>query len=455
MLFIFALVFCAIVQIQGFQNPPPTYEAKDYTTWYGTSGNSRVGSISIPAGDSDTINLYRLDLVGDAYTRGFDHGALLYREIQEFTGPKLDVYLADMILDINLSGLPPQIVDKALAAQKALGAAAPKIFREAMSWVWDNEEEFVPQYIKDELDGIADGVCSKLIGRCNATDWALTLKQLNMLPELIRMACTMFGAYGEAVPVGSNTLVQLRALDFGGGPFANYTVVQVHRDPNSFQEFVSISFPGFAGVITGIASKGIGISEKVWMDYSKGFSTAPGSYKGEADVLVLRRILEFAKNRNDAEAMLSASNRTWGMWVGIGDYDTMVFETNVYKQAQNIPYNDDTVSSQTGQPPMKNLVYVDKHPQPSGDGPFGSLPTVLKAYYGNITLDSAKIITQYHGSGDLHIAIYDYAKQIMDISVGRVNSDGNYGPEGVGGSVWEAHNRPYIRFNLPDLWNGV
>eukprot|EP00666_Eupelagonemidae_sp_cell4sb_P006027 gene6027-4196_t len=41
-----------------------------------------------------------------------------------------------------------------------------------------------------------------------------------MLPELIRMSCTMFGAWGSATPTGN--LTQLRALDFGSGPFANY-----------------------------------------------------------------------------------------------------------------------------------------------------------------------------------------------------------------------------------------
>ncbi len=43
-----------------------------------------------------------------------------------------------------------------------------------------------------------------------------------MLPELIRMACTAYGAWGNAT--GGKGLTQVRALDFGGGPFANYTV---------------------------------------------------------------------------------------------------------------------------------------------------------------------------------------------------------------------------------------
>jgi len=96
----------------------------------------------------------------------------------------------------------------------------------------------------------------------------------------------------------------LRALDFGSGPFANYTVLTVHRDTTvtteTPQAFVSVSFPGFVGVITGVSQRGIGVSEKVWMTYNdaKKQSTdglkqlQPGSYHGEPDVFVLRDILQ-------------------------------------------------------------------------------------------------------------------------------------------------------------------
>ena len=37
-----------------------------------------------------------------------------------------------------------------------------------------------------------------------------------MLPELIRMTCSMIGAWGSATEDGQ--LLQLRTLDFGGAP---------------------------------------------------------------------------------------------------------------------------------------------------------------------------------------------------------------------------------------------
>lgn len=68
------------------------------------------------------------------------------------------------------------------------------------------------------------------------------------------------------------------------------------------------------GVITGIAQNGIGVSEKVWMTYDKR-SLQPGSYNGEADVFVLRDILEKTNTREEAAARLAKADRTWGMYV--------------------------------------------------------------------------------------------------------------------------------------------
>lgn len=81
------------------------------------------------------------------------------------------------------------------------------------------------------------GLCASPLAPtdCNSAEWAQNIKTMNMLPELIKMACTAYGAWGDATKNnGHGGLTQVRALDFGGGPFANYTVIQVHRgDPNS------------------------------------------------------------------------------------------------------------------------------------------------------------------------------------------------------------------------------
>ena len=110
----------------------------------------------------------------------------------------------------------------------------------------------------------------------------------------------------------------------------------------------------------------------------------------------------------------------------------------------------------TGQPYIESVVYVDRHGQPSHEGPNGTLPTALRDFYKNISLETTKTIMKYHASGDHHIASYNYNERQMYLSVGRINSEGFYGPDTLGGDLdlWKAFNRPYLRFNLDDLWEG-
>jgi hypothetical protein len=163
-------------------------------------------------------------------------------------------------------------------------------------------------------------------------------------------------------------------------------------------------------------------------------------------------MLKFAINRADAESYLQSIRRTWAIWVGVGDYETRKFDLIAYRQADVQVYTDVTAPTMTGQPYLESIAYVDKHPQPSGEGPTGTLPTALTSFYGNITLENSKIITQYHRTGDVHIATYDYESKEMYLAIGKINHKGDYG---VDGEVWKAYNRPYLKFNLNDFWKGV
>jgi hypothetical protein len=449
-----------------YKPAPPTLEAKDYTSWKSLVNGCRRAEIyaDVPTSldPNDSIKMIRLDLVGDAKSRGYCHGYLLAEEIVEFTGPQLDKFYASEVLNLKLLNLSafPEPLQKILGGlRKGLAIEAPKAFNDAMAWVWEKEKSYVPSYLIDEIAGIAQGMCDKLSKAhiaCDPEAWAIKIQNLNMLPELIRMTCTAFGAWGEATAT-KDTLVQLRALDFGEGPWVNYTVVAVHRGipNNNGNSFVSVSFPAFVGVITGISSRGVGISEKVWENYNK-FDLQPGSYDGEADVFVLRDILEKSLTKADAEAYINKVQRSWGIWAGIGDYDSLTFDLVTYSQQAVTVYTDATIGQVTGQPMLKSIAYVDKHPQPSGEGPNGSLPTVLTDLYGQISLETTKTVTQYHQSGDVHIASYDYAKKEMNLAIGRINKEGRYQPEGgKDDSEWKAYNRPYFHFNLEDLWAGL
>lgn len=454
--FLGAALLAAGVSATDYQEPPPILDPSTGTTWVDSVLNSRKALIDVPFvdqnGQADNVHCYRLDLVGSVHDRGFSQGALMAKEIVEFVDVKLNEYYINMIMsiEVNMDGLPEplQKMFKLLKTKAAL--KAPEVFNAALQWVYEQELQYMPQDLVDEMDAIGEGICSALGPNCSVEEMQAMVKRVNMLPELIRMACTAFGAWGPASATGK--LVQVRALDFGSGPFGNYTVLQVHR-PTDARAFASISFPGMVGVVTGVAQDGVGLSEKVWMDYDR-YSLQPGSYDGEPDVFVMRDVLEHSKNREEAEAYMASAHRTWGIWLGIGDFETQEMDIVGYQQASSIPYTDVTMPAQTGQPYLENIVYVDKHPQPSGDGVNGTLPVALSDFYGSMSVENARVVVQYHSTGDAHIAMYDYGASRLLFSIGRINENGDYGPVGGDLSSWDAHNRPYLSYSMNDLWEG-
>lgn len=65
-----------------YPTPGATFAAKDYTVWqHRKVQNSRRADVTVnfkaADGSDDYIHLFRLDMVGNPYERGFAHGALL------------------------------------------------------------------------------------------------------------------------------------------------------------------------------------------------------------------------------------------------------------------------------------------------------------------------------------------------------------------------------------------
>jgi len=443
-----------LVQVAAdYKTPPPILEP--VTEWYGRYQNSRVGKITgsftDSDGNADSVHMYRLDLVGNTYERGFAYGALMANEIVYFIDVGLTKYYMDMVLGIDISKFPEPIQSILHVIQVKGAIAAPAAFNAAMDWVYTKEEKYMPSYLIEEMDAIGEGICHTLRHGCNSTEMSAMVRRVNMLPELIRMACTAYGAWGKATPTGK--LTQIRALDFGSGPFGNFTVLGVYRNAGE-RSFATVMFPGMVGAITGVGQNGVGVSEKVWMTYDTP-SLQPGHYDGEPDVFVLRDLLQLAENKEQAEAHMQTAERTFAIWVGVGDFASQTMDIIGYKEDSAIAYTDVTMPANTGMPYMENVVYVDKHPQPSHDGPTGTLPTALGDFYGNISMDTSRTILQYHQTGDQHIAMYDFGASQMLISVGRINENGDYGPVGGDLSSWKAYNRPYLQFDLNNLWAGI
>jgi len=270
-----------------------------------------------------------------------------------------------------------------------------------------------------------------------------------VLPDLIKMQCSMLGASRSATRGGH--LVQMRALDFGGGPFANNSVLLIHHPATAAVKtshpFAALSFPGFAGIVTGFTPS-IAISEKV--NDIHGGGTPAGSYDGQTTVSVIRDMLELSDTRVGAHATAQRATRTWGVWLGVGEAADSSFGAIEYMRASADMYDATTLPTLTGQPALRDVAYIDKHPQPSPDRVMHD--AIAPLLPGNVTAATvAQTLPRLTQSGDVHIYVYDFApgREAVLVSLGRTSRNGTYvGPGGR--PAWAA---PFVRFPTASLWS--
>ena len=177
---------------------------------------------------------------GNAYEVGYAQGVLQKTYMKEFI-TKTYKYLLDLALD-------------------EMGDAVPKIFQEmivlgginaALDWTAEVTAPYTPQEFYDELQGLADG---------SGIEYQ-TLLRLNMYPELTKAQCSFLGAWGEATKATGNTY-QLRSLDFDTeGPFKEYPQITVYHPTDGGHPFMNMGWPGTVGLLTGLSSSQLGISE--------------------------------------------------------------------------------------------------------------------------------------------------------------------------------------------------
>jgi len=284
---------------------------------------------------------------------------------------------------------------------------------------------YTPQRFTDELRGLAAG---------SGVD-EQTLLRVNMIPEAIKAQCTMVGAWGPAIKDGS--LYQLRALDWAvTGPFADYAAIVTYH-PSEGYNFTHLAWMGFIGALTGYSSANVGICEKVWDHYN-------GTYfvEGYPFHYLLRDILQFDSDTSAAMNRIMNAKRTCSIYVGLGDSLTKQFRAVEYSHDWLNMYSDQSYPEYTGHPRKAGIVYINKHVQPSGDT---CLSDVMMETYG--TVDAMALINTaaLHQTGDNHVAVYDFARNLMYVSSASSSSNGE--------PVVAAYDRQFLRLDLQKLWD--
>lgn len=435
------LVVCASAAAHSIIDTAP------YTTLTKTCPNGKLYHVAAPnSAPLDVVHVF-----GSAYERGEAQGCLMSSTILDFIDNYLPAYYRSEVYSIPISTLPQWLQDIIVPLLPYAADKAPVVFDLALSYVEETQRPFNEagaNKLYDEMNGIADGTCAQAAAhgrRCNATELAYTIKKTNMLPDLIRMQCSMLGAWGSASTGGS--LVQLRSLDAGSlGVNHSYLVVQ-HPEGDS-RPFASLSFPGFVGVITGF-SPAVALSEKV--NDVAGGPKPVGSYEGRSTSFVIRDMVELSATKEAAHAIALSASRTWGVWLGVGDFASQRMLVIEYSQAAAPATDEYSTPNLTGQPMIDSVVYVDKHPQPSKDDL--SMPTALQALRaspGSIDAVAVAALGDQTHSGDVHIAVYDFnlvAPRVL-LALGTVDVNGTYSGPG-GRYAWAA---PYLRFDQKTLW---
>lgn len=191
--------------------------------------------------------IYITHLWGTPYEMGYAHGQLLPQRIKG-------------LIDTFWNYLEEQVVE-------AINGTTKGIIRESfiedvvnfgLDAALDLEElatqRYTGKYFFDEIKGMSDG---------SGVDYKKIIR-IHLLGELTKGSCSMFGAWGKAIP-STDDLLQLRALDWivDGGlqNFPEITVYHPNDDNSNGHAFANIGWSGWVGSIQGYSSKKLAISE--------------------------------------------------------------------------------------------------------------------------------------------------------------------------------------------------
>lgn len=365
---VLVLVLLGVSQVLAFNCPGSTPNVQAPITTPPTFLKSTAnGKLYMANTVSPPIRV--LHVWGTAYERGFAAGQLLKDDLAVFLPSVLD-YVDHRLESVIMQYLP-------FMPTWLVNYVAVHGIKDALDLTANLTAPYTPQHYTDEIRGMADGsgVSLKLITR------------LNMIPELIKAACSMVGAWGPAIAFTgpNNTLFQLRALDWDtSGPFANYPLVSIHH-PNAGDgvPFATWGWTGFVGAITGYSSSNVGICEKWWATYN-------GTYfmEGYPFPYLLRDILQYDPDVSAAYNRIIHAQRTCSIWLGLGDSDMNQMRVVQYSHDIVNMFSDVSYPSYPNHPLFKGLTYVDRYEQPSHSPCLSELLKYVIFYHASCSVSS-------------------------------------------------------------------
>jgi len=330
-----------------------------------------------------------------------------------------------------------QEIVKAAANNTQLAEIVKMGITVALNLSYEQTKDYIHPYVMEELQGMADGSG----GNVSLVD----ARNVQWLGELTRGACSMFGAWGAATP--DKNLLQLRALDWDvDGPFKNYAAIVVyHPNEGNGHAWANIGFPGWTASVTGMSSTSLAMSE-IGVSYPDStFGNESYLARGYPFGYLIRDILQFDNTLDDAINRIVNAKRTCDLILGCGDGKSNSFKGFQYSpHVANVMNDQNLLPIADWHPRIPNIVYWGMDWLCPNDN--SMLSTQLKAYYGNITAaNTIRDITSYVTTGNLHIAVYDHARNTTYVSFARSDRADPKGPR-------YAYERPFTRIDMRALW---
>jgi len=283
--------------------------------------------------------------------------------------------------------------------------------------------------------------------------------KLALFPELIKMGCSMYGAWNDATADGTE-LLQLRALDWDSDSPAQQFPAVINYHPTAdagtnetLHSYSVVGWVGLLGAVSGYSSAGMALSEKVWDSYD-----SLENIVGIPATFLLEDILRHDLDTDQSLARIASANRTCSIFIGLGDEFNNEFKVIQYGYEHVHIWNWRTGPTYENHDRFKDLVFVDKHVQPSGHP---CLNDLMHQLYGSLDAMSTVYVTSAFETGDTHIAIYDFnAKEMYVANAAPTNASSIAATHGEVAAAKalkdnKAYNQPFVRFDMNWMWNST
>jgi len=361
---------------------------------------------------------------GTSYQKGYAQGQLMKDGAVKFVARVWRYIEDEVIRAINGSGviIPEQIAR--WLADVGLDTG--------LDITYQLTKNYTLPHFEEELRGLA-----------NATgiDF-LRLRRMHLIGELTQGACSMFGAWGAALP-GGDGLLTMRGYDWiTDGPFQDFPQITVyHASAPSENTFITVGWTGWVGSLGGVNDQKISVHHisAAFPDESFGNQSRVGT----PFTYILRDIMQFDRTRTAGVSRLKNAKRTCNLILGVGDGKERRFNSLQYSGSVCNAFDDTNLMPLADwHPRLSNVVY---HGMDWICPPFNiMLHDMLRKHHGNITAENAiREIIPMTKTGNLHVWVSDVPNEIFYVAFAR--QEGNPGEQ-------FGFDRGYYRLELKSLW---